>query len=57
MRWGWDAVGVKDVVAKIVKNTKVRSFDGFMSFEEDREAWVFLEAVGKGVKAREMTKK
>lgn len=49
--------GVEEVVGKIVKNTKVKAFDGFMSFEEDREAWTFLEAVGKGVKERAFTKK
>jgi len=49
--------GVEEVVGKIVKNTKVKAFDGFMSFEEDREAWTFLDAVGKGVKERAFTKK
>ncbi|KAJ9608999.1 hypothetical protein H2200_006770 [Cladophialophora chaetospira] len=44
-----DAVGVQDVVEKVLKNTKSRSFDGYISFEEEREAWTFLERVGKGV--------
>ena len=45
-----DGLGVQEVVDKVVKNTKVRHFDGYVAFEEDREAWTFLEKVGQGVK-------
>jgi hypothetical protein len=45
-----DVVAVQEVVQKVLKNTKARSFDGFIAFEDEREAWTFLEHVGKGVK-------
>jgi len=46
-----DDIGVQEVVAKVLKNTKTRKFDGFIAFEEEREAWTFLERVGKGVQS------
>jgi len=45
-----DVIGVEEVVGKVLKNTKVRSFDGYIAFEDEREAWTFLEHVGSGVK-------
>ena len=45
-----EALGVQEVVKKVLKNTKVRSFDGYISFEEERGAWMFLESVGRVVK-------
>ncbi|OCT44113.1 hypothetical protein CLCR_00709 [Cladophialophora carrionii] len=45
-----DIIAVQDVVRKILKDTKTRKFDGYIAFEEEREAWTFLEHVGKGVK-------
>lgn len=43
-------MNVAEVVRKIVKYTKARSFDGYLVFEDDRASWQFLERVGKGVK-------
>ncbi|KIW72859.1 hypothetical protein PV04_01023 [Phialophora macrospora] len=45
-----DVIAVQEVVEKVLKNTKVRSFDGFIAFGDEREAWTFLEHVGRGVK-------
>ncbi len=45
-----DQTGVEEMVQKVLKNTKTRSFDGFLSFEEEREAWTFLERIGHRVK-------
>ena len=42
--------GVDDIVKKVYKYTKARAFDGYLTFEEDRANWVFLEQVGKGLK-------
>lgn len=44
-----DVLAIQEVAAKVVKNTKVRHFDGYMAFVEEREAWTFLELVGKKV--------
>lgn len=41
--------GVDEVVRKVLKYTKARAFDGYIAFEDDRDAWTFLERVGKGV--------
>ncbi|KAK6366963.1 hypothetical protein LTS17_010514 [Exophiala oligosperma] len=46
----WSDVNVAEVVRKITKYTKARSFDGYLVFEDDRAKWQFLERVGKGVK-------
>ena len=46
-----DAVGVEAVVQKVLKNTQVRVFEGFVPFEDDREAWTFLEHVGNCVRS------
>jgi len=46
-----DVVSVQAIVEKVLKNTKARSFDGYIAFEDEREAWTFLEHVGKGVKS------
>ncbi|EXJ64648.1 hypothetical protein A1O7_00986 [Cladophialophora yegresii CBS 114405] len=45
-----DVMAVQEVVQKVLKNTKARNFDGYIAFEDEREAWTFLEHVGKGVK-------
>ncbi|KIW15482.1 hypothetical protein PV08_05528 [Exophiala spinifera] len=47
---GINVDNVGEVVRKIVKYTKARSFDGYLVFEDDRTSWQFLERVGKGVK-------
>lgn len=44
-----DVLAIQEVAAKVVKNTKVRRFDGYMAFVEERDAWTFLELVGKKV--------
>ncbi|OAL40159.1 hypothetical protein AYO20_00579 [Fonsecaea nubica] len=44
-----DALAVDEVVAKILKNTPARAFDGYVAFEDERAAWTFLHRVGRGV--------
>ncbi|OAG39578.1 hypothetical protein AYO21_06222 [Fonsecaea monophora] len=45
-----DALSVDEVVAKILKNTPAKAFDGYVAFEDERAAWTFLHRVGRGVK-------
>ena len=49
--WFADIAAVEEIVQKVLKNTKTRSFDGYISFEEERDAWTFLERIGQRVKA------
>lgn len=44
-----EMLAVEEVATKIVKCTKVRRFDGFLAFEDERASWMFLERVGKTV--------
>jgi hypothetical protein len=45
-----DDANVAQVVKKILKVTKINAFDAYIAFEEEREAWCFLDVVGKGVR-------
>jgi hypothetical protein len=49
-----DEIAINEVADKLVKNTKARSFDGYIALEDEREAWMFLERVGKGVQQHAM---
>lgn len=42
-----DMLDVNEVAQKIFKYTKVKRFDGYMSLEDFRMCWVFLERVGR----------
>lgn len=44
-----EMLAVQEIAAKVLKCTKVRHFDGYLAFEDERSSWVFLERVGKVV--------
>jgi len=44
-----EMLAVQEIAAKVVRCTKVKHFDGYLAFEDDRASWVFLERVGKTV--------
>ena len=44
-----EMLAVEEIAAKVVKCTKVRHFDGYLAFEDERSSWAFLERVGKTV--------
>lgn len=44
-----EMLAVQEIAAKVIKCTKVRRFDGYLAFEDERASWVFLERVGKAV--------
>lgn len=44
-----DMLAVEEIATKVVKCTKVRRFDGYLAFEDERASWMFLERVGKTV--------
>jgi hypothetical protein len=44
-----EMLAVEEIATKVVKCTKVRRFDGYLAFEDERASWMFLERVGKAV--------
>lgn len=44
-------LAVDEVAQRVLKATTARAFDGYVTFEDDRAAWAFLEHVGQAVKS------